>query len=493
MAEHHADFLLDDLVRLALGQSGAVLGNQTVDPIRVNRQVRAFAAAGVGSLAAQDVGNFCALGLEACGQNGKPHHLDQTDVFFLDVVVFLMRVEDTIGEFLAGAVVAQRQVQNKAVLLVVVQNRRHGVVGGVAGAGKDAHALVAVIAPRRQNVVGNILQLLAAASHQTHRGNWPIQDTGAHAGVAHIGHRHGNVRLLHGEHIPSALEVAVAQDAAADNGQICVGAAGVMGELRHKIKDFRQRLAIHLHGLVAFMQHNAMLVEIGVGAVLQIELLTCQLDGYNAVGLAGREVDAPGVADVFLAQHTGGVAALGLQTLQRNGLGVFFGLGQVDGDFQLAVGGFGVPLDVLGNLRGADIVGHHAQVIEPIGGNLGALFVVKLFKLFADLALARHQGAHQAGFKVDAVLIHAAVQKSLLGRKLDHLVQQRRRGFGVFLGQLFLAGGGQRQQIQQRIARHDLIQILDELMLAPKAQQAFYIQRKAGVTLFRGPCSNIHK
>ena len=236
-----------------------------------------------------------------------------------------------------------------------------------------------------------------------------------------------------------------------------------------------------------------MLVEVGVGAVLQIELLTCQLDGYDAVGLAGREVDAPGVADVFLAQHTGGVAALGLQTLQRNGLGVFFGLGQIDGDFQLAVGGLGVPLDVLGDLRGADIVGHHAQVIEPIGGSLGTLFVVKLFKLFADLALARHQRTHQAGFKVDAVLIHAAVQKSLLGSQFDHLVQQRRRGFGVFLGQLFLAGGGQCQQIQQCIACHDLIQILDELVLAPKAQQAFYIQRKAGVTLFRGPCSNIHK
>ena len=211
------------------------------------------------------------------------------------------------------------------------------------------------------------------------------------------------------------------------------------------------------------------------------------------MGLAGREVDAPGVADIFLAQHTGGVAALGLQTLQRDGLGVLFGLGQVDGDFQLAIGGFGVPLDVLGNLRGADIVGHHAQVIEPIGGSLGALFVVELFKLFANLALARHQGAHQAGFKVDAVLIHAAVQKPLLGRKLDHFVQQRRRGFGVFFGQLFFAGGGQRQQIQQRIARHDLIQIFDELMLAPKAQQAFYIQRQTGVTLFRGPCSNIHK
>ena len=230
-----------------------------------------------------------------------------------------------------------------------------------------------------------------------------------------------------------------------------------MGELRHKVKDFCQRLAIHLHGLVAFMQHNAMLMEVSVRAVLQIELLACQIDRHNAVGLAGREVDTPGVADVFLAQHAGGVTTLGLQTLQRNGLGVFFGLGQVDGDFQLAVGGIGVPLDILGDLLRADIVGHHAQVIEPVGSRLGALFVIQFPELFADLALARHQGTHQAGLKVDAVLVHAAVQQALPGSQFDHLVQQGGRSFGVFFGQLFLAGGGQGQQVQQRIARHDLI------------------------------------
>ena len=141
-----------------------------------------------------------------------------------------------------------------------------------------------------------------------------------------------------------------------------------------------------------------------------------------------------------LAEHAGRVAALGLQALQGDGLGVLLGFGQVDGDFQLAVGGGGVPLDVLGDLRGADVVRVHAELIEPVGGSLGALLRVELLELFADFALTGHQGTHQAGLKVDAVLVHRAVEQFLLGGQLDHLVQQGRRGASGPPSGLGLAG-----------------------------------------------------
>ena len=60
-------------------------------------------------------------------------------------------------------------------------------------------------------------------------------------------------------------------------------------------------MAVHLHGLVAVVQHDAVLMEIGIGAVLQIERFTGQVHGHNAMGLAGREVDAPRIADILLA------------------------------------------------------------------------------------------------------------------------------------------------------------------------------------------------
>ena len=78
------------------------------------------------------------------------------------------------------------------------------------------------------------------------------------------GHRHGDVSLLHRENIPPALEVAVAQDAAADDGQVGVGAAGVVGELSDEVENFRQRLLVHLHRLVLLVQHDAVLMEVGV-------------------------------------------------------------------------------------------------------------------------------------------------------------------------------------------------------------------------------------
>ena len=264
-----------------------------------------------------------------------------------------------------------------------------------------------------------------------------------------------------------------------------------MGELRHKVKNFGQRLFIHLHGLVLLVEHDAMLVEVGIGAVLQVELLARQRNGHNAVSLPRGEVDAPGIADILLAEHTGRVAALGLQTLQRDGLGVFFRLGQVDGDFQFAVGGGGVPLDVLGDLRGADVVSVHAELIEPVSGGLCALLLVELLELFADFALAGHQGTHQACLKVDAVLVHRAVEQFLLGGQLDHLVQQGGGGGGILLRGLGLAGGGQGQQVQQGVACYQNVQVFDELVLAAKAQQALHIQGQARVALLRGQGRNV--
>ena len=107
-------------------------------------------------------------------------------------------------------------------------------------------------------------------------------------------------------------------------------------------------------------------------------------------------------------------------------------------------------------------------------------------ELFADFALAGHQGTHQAGLKVDAVLVDRAVEQLLLRGQLDHLVQQGSGGLGVLLRGLGLAGGGQGQQIQQGVARHQNVQIFDELVLAAKAQQTLHVQCQACVALLRG-------
>ena len=373
-----------------------------------------------------------------------------------------------------------------------MQNGGDGVVRGIAGVGDDIYAGIAVITPGAQDIVRGTLHFLGTAAHQAHGGNRPVDDTGFHAGVARVAQRYGDMRFLHGEDIAPALEMAVAQDAAAYNRQVSVGTAGVMGELCHKVKNFSQGMAVHLHGLVAVVQHDAVLMKIGIGAVLQIERFTGQVYGHNAMGLAGREVDAPRIADILLAQHALGVAGSGLQPLHGNHFGVFFRFGQVDGNFQLTVRGGRVPLDVLGNLRRADVVGHNAQIIEPVRGSFGAALGIQFAELAADFAFARHQGTHHAGFKVDAVLRHTAVKQALGGGKLHHLVQQGSGGVKILFGHLFLTGLGQTQQIQQGVAGYNGIQLLDELVFAAKAQQALHIQGKCGITLFGSHCGNVH-
>ena len=122
-------------------------------------------------------------------------------------MVFLVRVEDAVRIQFGGAVVAQRQVQNVAVIFIIVQNGGDGVVRGIAGVGDDIYAGIAVITPGAQDVVRGILHFLGTAAHQAHGGNRPVDDTGFHAGVARVAQRYGDMRFLHGEDIAPALEM----------------------------------------------------------------------------------------------------------------------------------------------------------------------------------------------------------------------------------------------------------------------------------------------
>ena len=49
----------------------------------------------------------------------------------------------------------------------------------------------------------------------------------------------------------------------------------------------------------------------------------------------------------------------------------------------------------------------------------------------------------------------------------------------------------QGQQIQQGVARHQNVQIFDELVLAAKAQQTLHVQCQACVALLRGQGCNV--
>ena len=68
-------------------------------------------------------------------------------------------------------------------------------------------------------------------------------------------------RQLHGKGIAAALEVHVAEDAAAHNGQVRIAAAGVVGEQRHKIEQLLKGAGRDGHGRRLMGEHDAVPVS----------------------------------------------------------------------------------------------------------------------------------------------------------------------------------------------------------------------------------------
>ena len=332
---------------------------------------------------ALQLGHF---GLEAAGQDGQAHDLDQADVLLLDVVELGVGVEDAQRMLGGGDVVAQHQVE----LVLAVPHPGDGgdgVVGLAVGLGKDKAALVRVAAPGGQNFVGQVDQFLVVFARQPDAAHRPADDAGFDLFIAGEGPGLFDGGLGHGELVVAALEMVVAEDAAADDGQVGVAAHKVVGELLDKVQQLAEGGTLDLHGGVLAVEDDAVLVVVDVGAVLEVPVAVVDGDGDDAVVLAGGMVHPAGVALVLHAELALGVGALGGELGRRNGLGVLFGLGEVDGDIQVAVGGGSDPLEVLLDPVAADVVGILAERIEPVGGGAGALFLV----LFPEV------GPHDAG------------------------------------------------------------------------------------------------
>ena len=154
----------------------------------------------------------------------------------------------------------------------------------------------------------------------------------------------------------AALEVLVAEDGAAHDGQIRVGADKVMREEGDELQQLGKGGAVDLHGDMLTVEDDAVLVIVNVGGILQEPGLA--VDGHrdDAVILTGGEIHPPRVALALPAQQTLGVAALGRIFGGGDGLGILFRLGQVDGNVDLSVAAVHLPPHVLLYPVGPDII-----------------------------------------------------------------------------------------------------------------------------------------
>ena len=91
------------------------------------------------------------------------------------------------------------------------------------------------------------------------------------------------------------------QDGASHDGKVGVGAQEIVGELLYKIKQLHKGAPVDLHGHMLLIEHDAVLIIIYIGGILEAELLSAHGQGNDPVVVPGRMVCPPGIAHVLHA------------------------------------------------------------------------------------------------------------------------------------------------------------------------------------------------
>ena len=254
-------------------------------------------------------------------------------------------------------------------------NGGNGIVRLSVREGHHAHTFVGIAPPAGENLVCQLCQPLRILPIQPDDAHRPADNARLNVLEAPefqlLLHRRG----LHGEGIVSTLEVLMAEDRAAHNGQVGIGAHKIMGEGLHKVQQLLKSRPVDLHGHMPGIEHDAVLVVVNVGRILEAPVLPADGNRNNPMIGPGRMVHPAGVSLVLPAQLALGVSGLGSVLGRGNGSGILLRLTQVDGDVHLTVGAVVLPAHILRNPIAADVVGITAEPIVPLGGRLRALGV----------------------------------------------------------------------------------------------------------------------
>ena len=272
--------------------------------------LQGFGVVGRGHMRGQQVGQVEQLLLQAAGQHRQTHDLDEADVFLFDVVELGVGVVDAQRVFRRGDVVAEHEVQLESAV-PHPGDGGDGVVRLTVGLSVDEAGFVGVVAPCGQDLVGQVHQTAIVLAGQADAAHGPVDDAGFDILVAGEGPALLDGSLGHGELVVAALEVVMAQDGAAHDGQIGVAAHEVVREQCYEIQQLAESSPLDLHGGVLAVEHDAVLVVVDVGAVLQIPRAVVDGQRDDAVILAGGVVHPARIALILHAELAFGVGALG--------------------------------------------------------------------------------------------------------------------------------------------------------------------------------------
>ena len=148
------------------------------------------------------------------------------------------------------------------------------------------------------------------------------------------------------------------------------------------------------------------LFEVDEGGKLHKPLFAVELEGYRAESLTRGMCRIAGKTDVFGAEQTLGIARLrffGASDL----FGSLFGLGEIDGDDNLAARIVVLPLYVAVDVGTADIGGLFGEVAQPFRGFHTAVVRRDVVEGFNDFRGRGRERAHYARFEEQTVAFGA--------------------------------------------------------------------------------------
>ena len=394
------------------------------------------------------------------------------------MVQLLVRVIEAERMLRRREIVAQDKIQLK-IFPAAAGDGRDGVVRRAVSLGEDHGGFIGVAAPGSQDLLRQQAQPVRVAAGQAQDGHRPFDDPGCNVRESGKRDRRLDRGLFHGEGVVTALEMVVAQNRAADDGQIRVRAEEIMREQLRKVQQPAERRRADAHGRMLGVEDDAVLVVIDVGGILQIPAAAVQLKGDDAVVLPGGMVHAARVALVFRAQGAFGIAGLRRELGRGDGARVLLGLGEVDGDVQLAVFAGVGPLFILRDAVAADVVGVLAEAVEPVGRLLRGDLVERM-EAGADLVRPGRQHPHELRVEQiagDLIIRADAAGDGIAGQHLQNIGQRGlcRGGF---------VEGIELQRLEQRVARKDQILRLEEPRALGIAAEGGNIRIKHGDTSF---------
>ncbi len=179
-----------------------------------------------------------------------------------------------------------------------------------------------------------------------------------------------------------------------------------MGKLLHKVEQLAESVSVNLHGNMLPVKDDTVLVIINIGRVLESPGIPLNGNRNNPVILSCRMIHPARIALIFPAEQTLRIARLLRRPGRRNGLGVFFRLGKIDGNVQIAIFRFGNPFHIPRDSVTPDVIRIPAEFVIIIRG-LHRVFLIKILKGFNHLTWAGHQKAHD--FCVKQIPINHAV------------------------------------------------------------------------------------